>query len=100
MLLDLLDADLRIVLLTARPERIHQLTEAWLRHYRIRWDVLIMRRLGRLRGVARVQADDGVRAARATASSCGSPSRTTGATSRCSAREGIPCLYMHSGYYD
>ena len=46
VLLDLLDADLRIVLLTARPERIHHLTEAWLHHYRIRWDVLIMRGWG------------------------------------------------------
>jgi hypothetical protein len=35
-----------IVLLTARPERVHHLTEAWLRRYRIRWDVLLMRPWG------------------------------------------------------
>ena len=46
VLLDLLDPDLRIVLLTARPERVHHLTEAWLRRYRIRWDVLMMRPWG------------------------------------------------------
>ena len=38
VLLDLLDPDLRVVLLTARPERVHHLTEAWLRRYQIRWD--------------------------------------------------------------
>ena len=37
---------LQIVLLTARPHRIHHLTEAWLRRYEIRWDLLIMRPWG------------------------------------------------------
>ena len=46
VLLDLLDPELRVVLLTARPERVHHLTEAWLRRYRIRWDVLLMRPWG------------------------------------------------------
>ena len=46
VLLDLLDPDLRVVLLTARPERVHHLTEAWLRRYQIRWDVLLMRPWG------------------------------------------------------
>src|SRR5262249_19593874 len=45
-LLDLLDADLQIVLLTARPHRVHHLTEAWLRRYDIRWDMLITRPWG------------------------------------------------------
>ena len=34
VLLDLLDPDLAIVLLTARPERVHHLTEAWLARLR------------------------------------------------------------------
>ena len=100
VLLDLLDPTSAIVLLTARPERIHHLTEAWLHRYRIRWDVLIMRRLGRLRDVARLQAGDRRASCAATASTCSSRSRTTAATSRCSAREGVPCVYFHSGYYD
>ena len=45
-LLDLLDPTLQIVLLTARPHRVHHLTEAWLRRYEIRWDLLIMRPWG------------------------------------------------------
>ena len=44
--LDLLDPELQIVLLTARPHRVHHLTEAWLRRYEIRWDLLIMRPWG------------------------------------------------------
>ena len=35
-----------IVLLTARPHRVHELTEAWLRRYQIRWDLLVMRPWG------------------------------------------------------
>src|SRR5205807_2550074 len=46
VLLDLLSPELRIVLLTARPERVHHLTEAWLRRYGIRWDLLLMRPWG------------------------------------------------------
>src|SRR5207244_1554193 len=45
-LLDLLDPGLQIVLLTARPHRVRHLTEAWLRRYAIRWDLLIMRPWG------------------------------------------------------
>ena len=37
---------LQIVLLTARPHRVTYLTEAWLRRYEIRWDLLIMRPWG------------------------------------------------------
>src|SRR5262249_14344342 len=46
VLLELLDRDLQVVLLTARPARVHQLTEAWLRRYGIRWDLLLMRPWG------------------------------------------------------
>jgi hypothetical protein len=44
--LALLDPELQVVLLTARPHRVHHLTEAWLRRYDIRWDLLIMRPWG------------------------------------------------------
>src|SRR5690349_25128774 len=41
-LLDLLDPTLAIVLLTARPDRVHHLTESWLRRYTIRLDALFV----------------------------------------------------------
>ena len=99
VLLDLLDPDLRIVLLTARPERVHHLTEAWLRRYQIRWDVLLMRPLGRLRHGPRLQAGERLGAPRATAST--SPrDRGRPPQRRDVPREGVPCIYFHSGYYD
>lgn len=42
-LLDELDASLQVVLLTARPTTVHELTERWLARHEIRWDLLVMR---------------------------------------------------------
>ena len=40
------------------PQRVHHLTEAWLRRYRIRWDLLHHAAVGRLRAGPRLQAGD------------------------------------------
>ena len=85
VLLDLLDPDLRIVLLTARPERLHHLTEAWLR--------ALPHPVGRAPHARRgaTTSSRGTSSSRRcgscarTASSCASRSRTTAATWRCSA---------------
>ena len=45
-LLECLDPDLRIILLTARPMRVQRQTLGWLDRYKLRWDVLIMREYG------------------------------------------------------
>ena len=45
-LLECLDDDLRIVLLTARPMRVQRQTLGWLERYKLRWDLLIMREFG------------------------------------------------------
>ena len=45
-LLEVIDEDHRIVLLTARPIRVQPQTLAWLERYGLRWDVLIMREFG------------------------------------------------------
>ena len=87
--LDLLDPTLQIVLLTARPHRVHHLTEAWLRRYEIRWDLLIMRPWGDYE-LSRDFKQSTVWELRAPASSSRSPSRTTAATSRCSGRRAFP----------
>jgi beta-phosphoglucomutase-like phosphatase (HAD superfamily) len=42
-LLELLDANLTVVLLTARPLRTRAETVAWLERYDVRWDLLVMR---------------------------------------------------------
>ena len=99
VLLDLLDRDLRVVLLTARPERVHHLTEAWLGHYEIRWDLLIMREYGDY-GASREFKRRSVGELR----SYGFDLRLAFEDDRRNVDmfhdEGVPCVYIHSGYYD
>jgi uncharacterized HAD superfamily protein len=99
VLLDLLDADLRVVLLTARPEQIHHLTEAWLRHYDIRWDVLIMRGWGDYE-VSRDFKQMTVHELRRYGFDLQLAFEDDRRNVDMFTREGIPCLYVHSGYYD
>jgi hypothetical protein len=99
VLLDLLDPALRIVLLTARPGRVHHLTEAWLTRYEIRWDLLIMRPWGdydMARHFKQATVAD-LRAAGFVLELAIEDDRRNVDMFR---REGIPSLYKHSGYYD
>jgi hypothetical protein len=98
-LLSLLDPGLVIVLLTARPVRVRPQTLAWLERFEVRWDLLIMREepdygLGhefKRRSVRRLRdAGHDVRLAF-------EDDRRNAAMFR---EEGIPCVYIHSGYYD
>ncbi len=99
VLLDLLDPALRILLLTARPERVHHLTEAWLRHYRIRWDLLVMRPWGDYD-----YARDFKEASVYDLRNYGFDLRLAIEDDRRNVEmfraEGVPCIYFHSGYYD
>ena len=99
VLLDLLEDDLRIVLLTARPRRVHELTEAWLHHYQIRFDLLVMRPWGDFE-VSR----DFKRASVWDLRNYGFELRLAIEDDRRNVEmfraEGVPCIYFHSGYYD
>jgi uncharacterized HAD superfamily protein len=99
VLLDLLDSGLRVVLLTARPERIHHLTEAWLRRYGIRWDVLIMRGWGdyEVSRDFKLATVDELREYGFDLRIAFEDDRRNVEMFR---REGVPCVYFHSGYYD
>ncbi|HSO96158.1 MAG TPA: hypothetical protein VLV81_08980 [Acidimicrobiia bacterium] len=99
VLLDLLDRDLRIVLLTARPERVHPLTEAWLRRYRIRWDLLVMRPYGDY-DLAREFKETSVWDLRAYGFDLRLAIEDDRRNVAMFRGENVPCLYMHSGYYD
>lgn len=98
-LLDLLDPGLRVILLTARPARVHPLTEAWLGHYEIRWDLLVMRESGDYLA-AREFKQESVQDLR----SYGFDLRLAFEDDRRNVEmlraEGIPTIYIHSGYYD
>ncbi len=98
-LLELLDPGLSIVLLTGRPLRVQPQTLSWLAHNRLRWDVLVMRDRGNYS-----QASSFKRAAVAELRQFGFElllafeddlrNRDMFHT------EGIPCIYIHSGYYE
>ena len=98
-LLELLDSGLRIVLLTGRPLRVQPQTLAWLAHYRLRWDVLVMRDRGDYSQVSRFK-----RAAVAELRAQGfEPMLAFEDDPRnrdMFHSEGIPCIYIHSGYYE
>jgi phosphoglycolate phosphatase-like HAD superfamily hydrolase len=99
VLLDLLDATLRVVLLTARPERVHELTEAWLQHYGIRWDLLIMRPWGDY-DMARHFKQASVADLRHAGFELELAIEDDRRNVEMFRRQGIPSLYKHSGYYD
>lgn len=98
-LLDLLDPTLQVVLLTARPHRIHPLTEHWLRHHGIRWDLLVMRSWGDYDW-----ARDFKQASVWQLRHFGFELKLAFEDDRRNVAmfraEGIPCLYVHSGYYE
>jgi hypothetical protein len=97
-LLELLDPHLQIVLLTARPLRVQPQTLAWLAHNRLRWDLLIMRERGDHSEVSGYKRQASLEL------------RKRGFDVRLAFEddprnrdmfraEGIPCVYIHSGYY-
>jgi hypothetical protein len=98
-LLDLLDAHLQIVLLTARPHRVHHLTEAWLRRYEIRWDMLITRPWGDYE-LSRDFKQSTVWELRSAGFDLALAFEDDRRNVEMFRSEGIPCLYVHSGYYD
>jgi hypothetical protein len=98
-LLDVISDEHRVILLTARPIRVQPQTLAWLTRYELRWDLLIMRDFGDYdasRDFKRFAADD---------------LRRYGFDLRLAFEDdrrnylmfhqiGVPCIYIHSGYYD
>jgi len=98
-LLALLDPALRIVLLTGRPVRVQPQTLAWLERYGLRWDLLVMRDFGdysaarqfKRRSVAELRAHGFV------LELAFEDDRRNLEMFRA---EGVPCVYIHSGYYD
>jgi hypothetical protein len=98
-LLEVLDAGLRVVLLTARPLRVQPQTLAWLHRYGLRWDLLIMRGWGDY-AASQAFKRTTVRELRAH----GFELRLAFEDDRRNVAmfhgEDVPCVYIHSGYYD
>lgn len=98
-LLELLDSSLAVVLLTGRPQRVLPQTVAWLERYRLRWDLLVMRPRGEQGSVS-----DYKRRSVGELRDLGWDLRLAfedDPTNRAMfVAEGVPCVYIHSGYYE
>lgn len=97
--IELMDRDLCVVLLTARPTTIQETTLSWLAQKGLRWDLLVMRPGGDYR-----TSPDAKRLAVAELRSAGFDLRLAFDDDRRNVDmfhdEGIPCIYIHSGYYE
>jgi hypothetical protein len=98
-LLELLDSSLAVVLLTGRPLRVRPQTLAWLRRYGLRWDLLVMREQGDYAQVTsfkqRTVAD-----LRAHGFDLRLAFEDDPSNHAMYVADGIPCVYIHSGYYE
>jgi hypothetical protein len=98
-LLDLLDDNLSVLLVTARPHRVHELTEAWLRHYEIRWDLLVMRSWGDYE-LSRDFKQSSLWDLRDYGFQVVLGIEDDRRNVEMLRAEGVPTIYRHSGYYD
>ncbi|MBV8159679.1 MAG: hypothetical protein JO265_02035 [Acidimicrobiia bacterium] len=98
-LVELLEPTLTVVLLTGRPVRVQPQTLAWLTRYRLRWDLLIMRDVGDY-SVAREFKRDTVEDLRRYGFDLRLAFEDDRRNLEMFRAEGIPCVYIHSGYYD
>jgi len=98
-LLTLLDPGLRVVLLTARPIRVRPQTLEWLAEHDLRWDLLVMREDQEIREAWRFKQrtvgelrEHGFELLLAFEDDRRNADMFHG--------EGVPCVYIHSGYYE
>jgi len=97
-LLDLLDPAMAVLLVTGRPRRVQAKTVDWLERFEVRWDLLVTRDFGDYSGVSEFKRDvlhdvqrSGFNVRLAFEDDPGNHAMYVA--------EGVPCLYIHSGYY-
>ena len=95
----MIDPDLVVVLLTARPAWVRKQTLAWLHRYGLRWDLLAMRGPSD-HGSARDFKRRSVRELRAAGFEPLLSFEDDRRNVTMFHEEGVPTVYIHSGYYD
>jgi hypothetical protein len=98
-LLELLDSSLAVVLLTGRPLRVQPQTLAWLHRYGLRWDLLVMRERGDYAQVTTFKQQV-VGDLRAYGFDLRLAFEDDPSNHAMYVADGIPCVYIHSGYYE
>lgn len=98
-MLSLLDPNLHIILLTGRPVSVQSETISWLKRYSLRWDLLIMRNFGDHSAAKEFKSItvDQLRELNFNPVLAFEDDRRNVEMFR---EKGIPCVYIHSGYYD
>jgi hypothetical protein len=97
-LLELLDPSLAVILLTGRPAGVQPQTVAWLARYGVRWDLLVMRDRGdyvQVTSFKRAVVED----LRAHGFDLQLAFEDDPANHAMFVAAGVPCVYIHSGYY-
>ena len=97
-LLELLDRDLKIVLLTGRPVRVRDLTLEWLDCHKLRWDLLVMRPRGDY-SAARSFKQATIPQLRSADLEPVLGFEDDLRNAEMFRESGVPCVYVHSGYY-
>ncbi len=98
-LVELLDPRLVVVLLTGRPLRVQPLTVEWLDRYGVRWDLLIMRTSGDY-SAAREFKRETIKELRDRGFDLRLGLEDDPRNREMFRDQGLPCIYIHSGYYD
>jgi hypothetical protein len=98
-LLRLLDPAVVVVLLTGRPARVHPQTLGWLGRHALRWDLLVMRDYGDY-SAARDFKQRSVGELRSVGLDPQLAFEDDRRNVEMFRAEGVPCVYIHSGYYD
>jgi phosphoglycolate phosphatase-like HAD superfamily hydrolase len=97
-LLELLDSSLAVILLTGRPQRVQPQTVGWLTRYGLRWDLLVMRPRGHYEEVTLFK-QEAVLDLRAEGFDLRLAFEDDPSNHAMYQAAGIPCVYIHSGYY-
>jgi phosphoglycolate phosphatase-like HAD superfamily hydrolase len=98
-LLELLNPTLAVILLTGRPHRVHPQTLAWLKRYGLRWDLLVMRSRGDYAQVTEFKQAV-VEDLRAHGFDLRLAFEDDPSNHAMYVAAGVPCVYIHSGYYE
>ena len=98
-LLRLLAADVTVVLLTGRPIEVQQHTVSWLEAKDLPWDLLIMRNRGDYAD-STVFKQQTTRQLKAMGYDIQVAFEDDPQNHQMFEAEGVPCHYVHSGYYD
>jgi hypothetical protein len=97
-LLDLLDPAMSVLLVTGRPRRVQAKTVDWLERFHVRWDLLVTRDFGDYSGVSEFKRDV-LHDIRSFGFDVRLALEDDPSNHAMYVQEGVPCLYIHSGYY-